>query len=181
MGLFSKGATSMKVLKKLKKIIICVALSLVLPSTVSLAAEAEPRQIETPDSVFEAVSQSESDEHVIYFPQAYNLEPSVINIAAYNDWRFYGASAKEFIDLNMDCDTISLIATCAEENATDNLSFYIMDYTHDGDFNTVLSFPADGTVTTFALRLPAGQYAGYFIGDPYVKKAQGTAVFTRIE
>lgn len=181
MGLFSKGATSMKVLKKLKKIIICVALSLVLPSTVSLAAETEPRQIETPDSVFEAVSQRESDEHVVYFPQAYNLEPSVITIAAYRDWRFTSASAKEFVDLNMACDTISLSATCTEEGVTDELVLYIMDYTHNGDFNTALTFPADGSVTTIACPLPAGHYAAYFIGDPDKQKANAIALFAKIE
>ncbi len=184
MGLsFERSIQMIKVFKNLKKQLAILLVATFMLSSTAFAAEAESeiREVENSDSVLEIISeleQDESNERVFYFPETYS---TVVPVAAYNDWRFSSRSAKEFLDLDMPCDTISLTATCTEAGATDNLGFYIIDYTHDGAFNTLLPFTADGSVTTIARSLPAGHYAVYFTGDANIQKAKATAIFAKFD
>lgn len=178
----------MQFLKKLKQLVVSASLvvALSIPSTVAFAAEDVVRgqEIETPDSVQEAIAelqQDESSERVLGFSEAYNLEPTVVNLAAYRDRNFSARSAPEPLVLRKSCDTISLTASCKEEGVTDVLTAQIIDLTYDGDFNTSLVFRADNSVTTVACSLPAGEYRILFLGDAAIVKDSGLAVFSRFE
>lgn len=178
----------MQILKKLKSVILSyfLVVALIVPSTVAFAAEDVVRgqEIETPASVQEAIAelqQDKSSDHVFSFPETYNLEPSVVNLAAYRDRNFTGRSAPEPLVLRKSCDTISLTASCAGENVVDDLTVHIRDNTYGGLYDTDLIFAADGSVTTIARALPEGEYKIYFTGDAAIVKLEGIVVFSRFE
>lgn len=173
-------------MKKIKKTVALMlaafmVIAIAMPSsTVFAESTDEHRIVETPEAVQEVISelrQDESEARVFNFSSQYSARASVIPIATYCDKRFYEESAREFIDLQMECDTLSLTATCSNEDETDLLIFHLEDYTYNGVFNTTIPFKADGSTTTIALHLPEGQYAGYFTGDANIKKSSAYAVF----
>lgn len=183
---FRKENKKMQFFKKLKNLIVSALLvtALIVPSTVAFAAEdvVQGQEIETPASVQEAIAelqQDQSDERVFSFPETYADISDSVNIAAYRDRNFTGRSAPEPLVLRKSCDTISLIATCAAADTTDVLVFYIIDETHNGDFNTTLPFTANGSTETIACSLPEGQYRVYFTCTSLIEEA--IAVFSKWE
>lgn len=183
---FRKENKKMQFFKKLKNLIVSALLvtALIVPSTVAFAAEDVVRgqEIETPASVQEAIAelqQDESSDHVFSFPETYNLEPSVVNLAAYRDRNFTNRSAPEPLVLRKSCDTISLTATCMEEGVTDTIICHFEDYSYSGTYNFTLPFTADGSVTTIAWPLPEIEGRIYFTCNTPMK--EGLAVFSRYE
>ena len=102
------------------------------------------------------------------------------DIAMYRDWEFTWRSAPEPIELTEDIDTISLFGTCVGDQVDEDVACHIVDVTH-GVYDSILYFPADGSVTTIARALPAGEYRVYFTGDSNIEKAEATVVFTVLD
>lgn len=107
------------------------------------------------------------------------LDPvdNVVNIAMYEDKNFSGISEAEPIRLNMETDSISLYAVCDDPDATAMLYCNIADLNGDGNFNMVLPFEADGSVTTCFESLPKGKYRVFFTGSSE-QIAHAIAVFS---
>lgn len=172
----------------LKKIFLSLSFAVVfmLSTTTVFATELDSRQVEpvkpqeteTPDSTQEAILELQNGNYeagVYYLPQAYANGP--IDIAGYVDADFTNRSAPEPFELQIPCDTISVVATCMEEGETDTIVLHFVDETYGGDYAFSLPFVADGSVTTIAWSLPAIQGEIYFTCSTHIKRA--TAIFSK--
>lgn len=174
----------MKIFRKTKNILLSIltVFCLLSTSTVAMAAEYQPREIETPDSVLQTISelqQDNSNERVVYFPQAYSSLSDSLDIAGYRDRHFFEASAAEPLSLQMYCDTISMVATCVDENQTDELTLDISDITYGGLYDVCLSFPANGDVRTYEWYLPEGLYEVSVRGHSDIEKKEVYIIFSK--
>jgi len=106
---------------------------------------------------------------------------AIIDIAVfdYNE-EFTWRSIPEPVTLQLDCDAVSFCAVC-EDNATDNLTCFIVDQTHGGVFSDTFSFDADGTTTTYGCSFPTGVYKIYFVGNDDIVKTSAAVVFTKYD
>ena len=98
------------------------------------------------------------------------------DVALYHDIDFYGRSEPEFVTLTQATDTVSVYATC-EGDDIDNLTCHISDW-NGGSFNYALDFNADGSVTTFPIKFPAGKYKVFFTGNDYILKTDAIVIFS---
>lgn len=84
------------------------------------------------------------------------VSPRSLTIASCVFRNFYSNSSSSTITLSRGCDFVSFQVDCA--SGTDEIIAVITDLSHDGDYNMVLSLPADGSTTTFETYFAAGSY-----------------------
>lgn len=101
-----------------------------------------------------------------------------VDMLMYEDRNFYGQSAPEIIELDVDCACISFYATCTGDTA-DNLTAFVVDL-QTNNVNTFF-FDADGSVETSMTNFDAGEYRVYFVGSSSIKKTCAIMVFTEID
>lgn len=84
------------------------------------------------------------------------VTPRSITIAScvYRD--FYDNSGGNTITLSQGCNFVSFKVNC--ESGTDSMYAIITDHSNGGAYNTVLSFPGDGSTTTYTRYFGAGSY-----------------------
>lgn len=91
------------------------------------------------------------------------VSPRSITIASaiYRD--FYDYSGPNTITLSQGCDFISFKVNCA--SGSDEMIAIITDHSHGGAYNMVLSFPGDGSTTTFETYFGSGHYTITLLGN----------------
>lgn len=103
----------------------------------------------------------------------------VLDVTAYEyNEEFTDQSFPEPFTLQLDCDTISMLAIC-EGDTIDNLTCYIVDITHNHLYDASFSFDTDGTTWTYYCAFPSGQYLVYFVGDGNIVKTSAGLVFSK--
>ena len=155
-------------MKKISKKIISAILTLVVVISSTTLTNAASTRVVYSDAVLDNTVSNN-----IVSPAS----TSSTNIAAYRDWEFTWRSAPEPIVLTEDIDTISMFGTCVGDEIDENVACHIVDLTY-GLYDSILYFPANGSVTTIARELPAGEYRVYFTGDSNIEKEVATVVFT---
>ena len=96
----------------------------------------------------------------------------------YEDRNFYGQSAPEIIELDVDCACISFYATC-DGNTADTLTAYVVNLSSGSSNSFVVT--ANGTVDTSMTDFEAGEYRVFFLGSSSIKKTCAIMVFTEID
>ena len=173
-------------MKNFKKILLSIllTLSIISPSVTVFATTVDTSNEDRSNPIEHALSLGTLDE-VFYFdtqPRAYNSDADYIDVSLYQNWRFYNESRLQPVALQMDCDTITVYATCEDENVVDeDMIFHIVDITHEGLFDTAIPFTADGSYTTCAIALPEGLYNVWFTGNSNIKKSYGMGVFSKFQ
>lgn len=114
---------------------------------------------------------------ITFIPESI-AKADVEDIALYEDRSFYGQSAPEIVELDVDCACISFYATC-EGNTVDYLIAYVINL--DTGLGNTFYFDADGSVETSMTEFEAGEYRVYFIGSSSIKKLNAIMVFTEID
>ena len=114
---------------------------------------------------------------ITFIPESI-AKADVEDIALYEDRSFYGQSAPEIVELDVDCACVSFYATC-EGNIADTLIAYIVNL-QSGHTDTFI-FDADGSVDTTFSDFEEGEYRVFFIGNSNIKKLNAIMVFTEID
>ena len=151
-----------------------IVASLVLPSSVAYAAEVES---EAEVNVIEAEDQIEPNVSEVKRRSDIN-DYEFIDVALYEDnMPFTSMSAREVIQLDMDCDAITLKATCVGNEADTSLLCEITG----SDYSDFIPFTADGSLTTIPLYLPKGLYKIRFYGNSAITKNYTFVLFTKVK
>lgn len=111
----------------------------------------------------------------------FSADASIIDVAAYRDWNFYGRSTPEYIGLQVAADTVSFYAECESTPDTPELLECVIIGITNTSYSNTFEFYADGTVTTYPYALPTGLYKVYFLGSSTIKKTYACATFTAVD
>ena len=84
------------------------------------------------------------------------VSPRSISIASCVFRNFESDSGGSTVTLSRACNFVSFQVDCA--SGTDSIIAVITDLSHNGDYNTVLTFQADGSTNTFETYFGAGSY-----------------------
>ena len=84
------------------------------------------------------------------------VSPRSISIASCVFRNFESDSGGSTVTLSRACNFVSFQVNCA--SGSDNIIAVITDLTHNGTYNTVLTFEADGSTNTFETYFMAGSY-----------------------
>lgn len=90
------------------------------------------------------------------------ISPRSITIASSVYRNFYSNSGGSTITLSEGCDFVSFKVNCA--SGTDEIIAVITDLSNGGAYNSVLSFTADGSTTTFETFFGTGSYTITLLG-----------------
>lgn len=111
----------------------------------------------------------------------FSADASIVEVALYRDWDFYGRSTPEYIGLQVAADSVSFYAECESTPDTPELlTGHVIGITNP-TFSHTFEFYADETVTTYPYAFPTGLYKVYFIGSTTVKKTYACATFTAVD